>query len=71
MKSENLRNKIHIVVGSYFFLIVCLSLVFHWANKESIKREERVVNFLPFVSAREAVKEQRFYETVYEYMKEN
>lgn len=66
----NFRNKIHTVVSIYLVLLISLAVVFLLTNIDASKKENRVVDFLPFIHVEETVKNLLFYEKVYEYLKD-
>lgn len=69
-KSESYNFQIHIVVAFYATVLVALLIVLIWIRKLALEKEDKVIDFLPFLKAFKAKRMALFYEKFFEYNKD-
>jgi len=70
LKSENLRIKIHTIVGFYASLLIILTVIFTMINFQSVHNEQKIIDFLPFINTKQAKEKINFYDSLMDFLKE-
>jgi len=69
-KSNTYNLQIHYAVAVYSTILVALLVVLIWLRKIALEKEDKVIDFLPFLKAFKAKRMALLYEKFFEYNKE-
>ena len=69
--SQDLKIKIHLIVAFYGTILLVLVIILVLMNSQSVKKEQQIVDFLPFVDIKQVMNKIQFYDRFTDYMKEN
>jgi hypothetical protein len=68
-RSSNFQIRIHVTLALYVVFLILLIIVFIWANRIVVEKENKVVDFLPFLNPKLILKQVYFYDKIHEYIK--
>ena len=67
--SDFYKIEIHIIVSVYAFILLSMILVLCLIKKTAIDKEDKIIDFLPFMKSSKAKRNVQFFEKFVEYNK--